>query len=57
MALYSWKIAQCIVQFETNMAYLFKYLEYTDLDIPNTTNSLEGFFSNLKNKVKSLLWN
>ena len=37
---------------KTNMPYLFTYLEYPDLDIPNTTNSLEGFFSNLKTKLR-----
>ena len=37
---------------KTNMPYLFTYLECPDLDIPNTTNSLEGFFSNLKTKLR-----
>ena len=37
---------------KTNMPYLFTCLEYPDLDIPNTTNSLEGFFSNLKTKLR-----
>jgi len=37
---------------KTNMKYLFAYLEYPDLGIPNTTNSLEGKFSRLKTKLR-----
>ena len=37
---------------KTNLPHLFTYLEYPDLNIPNTTNSLEGFFSNLKTKLR-----
>jgi len=37
---------------KTNIPYLFTCLEYPDLDIPNTTNSLEGLFSNLKTKLR-----
>ncbi|MCK4981082.1 MAG: hypothetical protein KAS62_11850 [Candidatus Delongbacteria bacterium] len=37
---------------KTNMPYLFTYLKYPDLKIPNTTNSLEGFFSGLKTKLR-----
>jgi len=36
----------------TNLPYLFTYLEHPNLDIPNTTNSLEGTFSYLKTKVR-----
>jgi hypothetical protein len=32
----------------TNLPYLFEYRQHTDLQIPNTNNSLEGFFSKLK---------
>jgi hypothetical protein len=32
----------------TNLPYLFRYLEYPELGIPNTNNSLEGYFSKLK---------
>lgn len=34
-----------------NLPYLFTYLEHPELNIPNTTNSLDGFFSSLKRKV------
>lgn len=33
---------------KTNMPYLFTYRKYPELKIPNTTNSLDGFFSKLK---------
>lgn len=34
-----------------NLAWLFTYQEYPDLNIPNTTNSCDGSFSHWKNKV------
>lgn len=36
---------------KTNLPYLFTYQRYPELNIPNTTNSLDGFF----NRLKSLL--
>jgi hypothetical protein len=36
---------------KTNLPYLFTYQKYPDLKIPNTTNSLDGMFSQLKNKL------
>lgn len=36
---------------KTNLPHLFIYQKYPDLKIPNTTNSLDGFF----NRLKSLL--
>jgi len=35
-----------------NLPYLFTYKEYPKLNIPNTTNSLDGYFSHLKDLVK-----
>ena len=35
-----------------NMPYLFTYLKYPKLHIPNTTNSCDGSFAHWKNKVK-----
>ena len=32
----------------TNLPYLFSYLKYPELFIPNTNNSLEGYFSRIK---------
>ena len=37
---------------KTNLPYLFTYLEYPELNIPNTTNSLDGSFANLKELVR-----
>lgn len=34
-----------------NLPYLFTYLKYPELNIPNTTNSLDGSFTHLKDKV------
>jgi len=34
---------------KTNLPYLFTYQKFPELNIPNTTNSLEGTFSQLKN--------
>lgn len=36
---------------KTNLPFLFTYLKYPELNIPNTTNSLEGTFSHLKELV------
>lgn len=37
---------------KNNLPYLFTYQKYPYLNIPNTTNSLDGSFSHLKEKVK-----
>lgn len=37
---------------EANLRYLFTYQKYPELNIPNTTNSLDGSFTHLKDKVK-----
>lgn len=34
-----------------NLPYLFTWYDNIELNMPNTTNSLEGVFSNLKNKL------
>lgn len=36
---------------KTNLPFLFTYQRYPELNIPNTTNSLDGFFGSLKNKL------
>ena len=36
---------------KTNLPYLFTYQKYPELTIPNTTNSIDGMFSQLKNKI------
>ena len=37
---------------KNNLPYLFTYLEFPELEIPNTTNSCDGSFTHWKNKVK-----
>jgi len=36
---------------KTNLPYLFTYQKYPNLNIPNTTNSLDGYFNVLKSKL------
>ena len=36
---------------QSNLPYLFTYQKYPDLHIPSTTNSLDGMFTQLKNKL------
>lgn len=36
---------------ERNLPYLFTYQKYPELNIPNTTNSLDGMFTQLKAKT------
>lgn len=36
-----------------NLPYLFEYLKYISLNIPNTNNKLEGTFTELKNKLRN----
>lgn len=37
---------------KSNMPYLFSWYDHLDLNIPQTTNSIEGVFSALKRKVR-----
>jgi hypothetical protein len=36
---------------KTNLPYLFTYQTHPELNLPNTTNSLDGMFSQLKNRL------
>jgi len=38
---------------KTNLPWLFTWYDYIELNIPNTTNMLEGHFSDLKNKLRN----
>ena len=40
-------------QNKDRMDHLFVFEEYRELDIPNTTNALDGQFSDLKNKLRN----
>lgn len=37
---------------KTNLPYLFVYLDNLNINLPNTTNSLEGSFAHVKDKVR-----
>lgn len=37
---------------KTNLPFLFTYQRHPELNIPNTTNSLDGSFSHLKDKLR-----
>lgn len=45
------KVRSAYRSLHTNLPYLFTYQKYPELNIPNTTNSLDGFFSALKKKL------
>lgn len=45
------KIRSAYRSLNTNLPYLFTYKKYPELNIPNTTNSLDGSFGHLKGKL------
>jgi hypothetical protein len=45
------KVRSAYRSLKTNLPHLFMYQKYPDLNIPNTTNSLDGSFSSLKKKL------
>ena len=47
------KVRGAYLSMERNLPYLFTYQKYPELNIPNTTNSLDGSFAHLKDKVKN----
>jgi len=38
---------------KTNLNWLFTWYDHIDLNIPNTTNAIDGHFSDLKNKLRN----
>jgi len=38
---------------KTNLKWLFTWYDYFELNIPNTTNAIDGHFANLKNKLRN----
>ncbi|MBK6943295.1 MAG: hypothetical protein IPH21_01140 [Flavobacteriales bacterium] len=36
-----------------NLPWLFTWYDYPELDIPNTTNAIDGYFADLKNKLRN----
>ncbi len=47
------RIRSAFRSLKTNLPHLFTYLKYPELNMPNTTNGLEGVFSNLKTKLRT----
>ncbi|MFH1583986.1 MAG: hypothetical protein ABIA56_02565, partial [Actinomycetota bacterium] len=45
------KVRSAYRSLKNNLPYLFTYQKYPELDIPNTTNSLDGYFNVLKSKL------
>lgn len=46
------RLRSAVRSIKTNLKYLFTYEEFPDLEIAKTTNSCDGYFSHLKNKVR-----
>ena len=38
---------------KTILKWLFTWYDYMELNIPNTTNAIDGYFSDLKNKLRN----
>lgn len=45
------KVRSAYRSLKTNLPHLFTYLKYPELNMPNTTNDIDGSFSALKKKV------
>ena len=43
------RVRSAYLSLKRNLPFLFTYLKYPELGIPNTTNSLDGYWSRLKN--------
>lgn len=46
------KIRSAYRSLKTNLSFLFTFQKYPELHIPNTTNSLDGFFSHMKKLLR-----
>jgi transposase-like protein len=44
-------VRSAYLSLKRNLPYLFTYQKYPEFNIPSTTNSLDGMFSQLKNKI------
>jgi len=47
------KLRSAYRSLKNNLPYLFTWYDYKDLNIPNTTNAIDGHFANLKNKLRN----
>lgn len=44
-------VRSAYMSLKRNLPHLFTYLKYPELNIPNTTNTIDGYFASLKKKV------
>ena len=44
-------VRSAYLSLKRNLPYLFTYLKYPELNIPNTTNTIDGYFAGVKKKV------
>ncbi len=47
------RVRSAYLSLKKNLPYLFTYQKYPELKIPNTTNSLDGFWSRVKNLLSA----
>lgn len=47
------RVRSAYLSLKKNLSFLFTYQKYPSLFIPNTTNSLDGYFSRLKNLLSA----
>jgi len=47
------KLRSAYRSLKTNLPWLFTWYDHMDLKIPNTTNAIDGHFSDLKNKLRN----
>ncbi len=47
------KLRSAYRSLKTNLPWLFTWYDHIDLNIPNTTNAIDGHFADLKNKLRN----
>jgi transposase-like protein len=47
------KLRSAYRSLKNNLPWLFTWYDYPDLNIPNTTNAIDGHFADLKNKLRN----
>lgn len=47
------KLRSAYRSLKTNLPWLFTWYDFMELNIPNTTNAIDGHFSDLKNKLRN----
>lgn len=47
------RVRSAYLSLKRNLPFLFTYQKYPELEIPNTTNSLDGYWSRLKNLLSA----